>query len=78
MNLSGGDKWFTRRRLLTPSFHFDILNDFLMVMNEQADIFVNNLAKQAKIEKKFNISPFITACTLDIICGNNLFFKDSF
>jgi cytochrome P450 len=48
---SGGEKWKTRRHLITPSFHFDILNDFLMVMNEQSDIFIDNLTKKSKSKK---------------------------
>ena len=66
---SGGEKWKTRRHLITPSFHFDILNDFLIVMNEQSEIFVNNLIEKSKSKKKFDICPLISSCALDIICG---------
>ena len=41
--LSTGDKWKSRRRLITPTFHFKILNDFVKVFQEQAEILVSHL-----------------------------------
>ena len=41
-----------------------------MVMNEQSDIFIDNLTKKSKSKKIFDICPFISNCALDIICGN--------
>jgi len=54
---------------LTPSFHFKILEDFLLVMNEQAETLVQILRK---LENKgtFNIFPIVTHAALDIICGD--------
>lgn len=54
--------------MLTPTFHFSILTDFLEVMNEQADILVKKLDKQAG-KGPFNCFSHITLCALDIICG---------
>lgn len=54
--------------MLTPTFHFSILTDFLEVMNEQADILVEKLEKQAG-KGPFNCFSHITLCALDIICG---------
>ena len=68
---SAGEKWKKRRHLITPSFHFDILNDFLIVMNEQSDIFVDNLINKSKTNENFDICPLISSCALDIICGKN-------
>nr|AIT16229.1 cytochrome P450 family 4 protein [Sternaspis scutata] len=64
---STGDKWKMRRRLLTPTFHFRILYDFLQVFNEQSAIMVQRLEKQVD-KGEFDMFPFITLCALDIIC----------
>lgn len=66
--LSDGSKWKTRRRLLTPAFHYGILDDFAEVFQEQADIFVKKLKPLADSGDKFNICPDVTNCTLDVIC----------
>jgi len=67
--LHAGNKWFTRRKMLTPTFHFKILEDFVQVFNEQTDILITRLKRAAEEMDDFNIYPFITRCTLDIICG---------
>ncbi|GIZ01910.1 cytochrome P450 4V2 [Caerostris extrusa] len=68
---SHGSKWKSRRKLLTPSFHFEILKDFLPVFNEQSQILVKHL--QSEITKDFtDIATPITLCSLDIICETTL------
>lgn len=62
-----GSKWHQRRKMLTPTFHFKILEDFVHVFNEQSKILVEKLSK--KVDQDFDIFPFITLCTLDVICG---------
>lgn len=65
---STGEKWHSRRKMLTPTFHFKILNDFLQVFNEQAVIMIRQLNE--RIDKgSFDIMPYVTLCALDIICG---------
>ncbi|XP_032269486.1 cytochrome P450 4V2 [Phoca vitulina] len=64
---STGNKWRSRRKMLTPTFHFTILEDFLDIMNEQANILVNKLEKHVN-QEAFNCFFYITLCTLDIIC----------
>ncbi|RZF33244.1 hypothetical protein LSTR_LSTR013005 [Laodelphax striatellus] len=64
---STGLKWHKRRKILTPAFHFRILDDFIDVFREQSDILVEKLEKE--IDKDpFNIFPYITSCTLDVVC----------
>lgn len=67
--VSGGNKWRHRRKLLTPTFHFNILEQFLTVMNEQAKILSDVIQKkQYEAGEKFiNIVPMITNATLDVI-----------
>ena len=65
-----GSKWQERRKILTPAFHFKILEDFVHVFNEHSQVLVSRLNEQATSGQHFNIYPFITRCTLDIICGN--------
>ncbi|NXW65318.1 CP4V2 protein, partial [Eurystomus gularis] len=64
---STGDKWRLRRKMITPTFHFTILADFLDVMNEQGRILVEKLEKHVDKEP-FDVFLDITLCALDIIC----------
>lgn len=62
---STGNKWRTRRKLLTPAFHFRILDEFAVIMNRQAKIFTEKVGSKKPTE---DIVPYVTAVTLDIIC----------
>ncbi|XP_037382242.1 cytochrome P450 4V2-like isoform X1 [Talpa occidentalis] len=64
---STGNKWHARRKMLTPTFHFTILENFLDVMNKQANILVNKLDRHVN-QEAFNCFSYITLCALDIIC----------
>ena len=65
---SHGEKWKQRRRLITPSFHFSILQEFLDVMNSQSVFFINKLKSQASSNQHVDVGKAITMCALDIIC----------
>nr|QSD59141.1 CYP4C122 [Diaphanosoma celebensis]QST15031.1 CYP4C33-like protein 2 [Diaphanosoma celebensis] len=65
---STGSKWFGRRKMLTPAFHFKILDDFVHVFNEQSKILLVKLSQAAQKHGDIDIYPYITRCTLDIIC----------
>lgn len=64
---STGKKWHERRKMITPAFHFGILEDFVEIFGEKSKLLVNLLGKQ-EFGKEFDIYPMITNCALDIIC----------
>ncbi|VVC33960.1 Cytochrome P450, conserved site,Cytochrome P450,Cytochrome P450, E-class, group I [Cinara cedri] len=65
---SSGTKWHTRRKLLTPTFHFSILEEFLPSIEKQSKIFVKVLRKELSTTG-FDIKPYAKLVALDII-GN--------
>lgn len=64
---SSGDAWHTRRKLLTPAFHFRILSEFKEPMDENCKMLIRRLEKKANGEA-FDIYPYITLFALDAIC----------
>jgi len=67
--LSTHQKWRVRRKLLTPAFHFRILEDALDVFNAQGQILADVLLEDSlkKSDNILDIFNYITRCTLDII-----------
>ena len=65
-----GEKWFHQRRLLTPAFHFQVLEQFTEVMNEKADI-LNECIKrfvETNANESLDVFAFASKFTLDVIC----------
>lgn len=54
--------------MLTPAFHFKILDTFIDVFNANGDILCEKLSCKAG-GKAFNVYEFIKLYTLDNICG---------
>jgi len=65
---SEGEKWHVRRKILTPSFHFNILQQFVEVFNEHTGALVDDLRHHATGEGGVNVIPYITKFTLKSIC----------
>lgn len=57
--------------MITPAFHFSILEQFVDVFNSQGDTLVRSLQRDALGKSSFDIYQYVTACALDIICGEN-------
>lgn len=66
--LSTGKKWKTRRKQITPSFHFSILNEFQNVIMKQAKVLVEKLKKCADGNEEIDIQSTVSLTMLDIIC----------
>lgn len=64
---SSGDKWHSHRKILTAAFHFKILEEYIHVFNSNSQALVQKLEEHIK-QPFVDITPYITMCTLDIIC----------
>ncbi|XP_055846865.1 cytochrome P450 4d8-like isoform X2 [Episyrphus balteatus] len=65
--MSDGRKWFARRKIITPTFHFQILERFVEVFDQQSDVLVKQLEKHCQTGKEFDVHPYIGLAALDII-----------
>ncbi|XP_029157254.1 cytochrome P450 4c21-like, partial [Nylanderia fulva] len=59
---STGKQWFHDRKLIGPTFHFSILDQFAIVMSEKAEILTKCLEREIakNPEKAINIFPLLT------------------
>ncbi|XP_072760393.1 cytochrome P450 4C1-like isoform X2 [Anoplolepis gracilipes] len=64
---STGTKWQTRRKILTPAFHFNILNEFIDILVKESDRMTKSLKNVEGIVVK-DLIPFISEHTLNAIC----------
>lgn len=64
--LSTGTKWQKRRKILTPAFHFNILKQFCVILEENSQRFTENLKDTEG--KSINVVPAISEYTLHSIC----------
>ncbi|GJQ86705.1 hypothetical protein Trydic_g14777 [Trypoxylus dichotomus] len=64
---SKGPKWHHHRKLITPTFHFKILENFMSIFVEKTKTLLDILDGKAD-GNEYNIYPDLTHCALDIIC----------
>ncbi|KAF2879875.1 hypothetical protein ILUMI_26305 [Ignelater luminosus] len=63
--------WKLRRKTIMPTFNQNILNDYVKVFAEKAEILVDQLKKVAG-KGEFNIYDYINRCTLDTFCETSM------
>ncbi|CAD6196589.1 unnamed protein product [Caenorhabditis auriculariae] len=66
--IATGEKWRHRRKMLTPSFHFNVLNGFQSVFDDQSKVLIEKLVPLSESGAEVDLAPYIKRCALDIIC----------
>ncbi|KAK9744610.1 Cytochrome P450 [Popillia japonica] len=69
--LSEGAKWFYQRKLLTPMFHFKILEGFVKIFGEKASILNDTMQPKAD-GQFFQLLPYLHVSTLSVICETTM------
>ncbi|KAJ3648474.1 hypothetical protein Zmor_020275 [Zophobas morio] len=76
---SSGTKWQTRRKILTPAFHFSLLQQFVSVFNNQAEKLVEILKEECNkscVEVNSLIAQFTLKTISETAMGTKLEFKN--
>ncbi|XP_060604425.1 cytochrome P450 4A7-like [Ruditapes philippinarum] len=74
--ISGGKKWERNRKLLTPAFHFNILNGYVIVMNSVEDILMETFTDAAKNDEPVDIFPHVCRASLDTMLRCSLSYEE--
>lgn len=72
MLLNEGEKWHKKRKMITPAFHFQILERFIPMFVEQTEVFIENLKEEMKNGKGIDIFHKLHLMTLDIITETSM------
>ncbi|XP_020294929.1 cytochrome P450 4d1-like [Pseudomyrmex gracilis] len=67
---SKGNKWHTRRKLLTSAFHFNILRHFVDVLIKEGNHMTKSLKESEETVIIQDLVLFVSEHTLNAICGN--------
>ena len=65
---SSGNKWKSRRRAITPTFHFAILNEFVCIFEKQSKRLVEKFRETADTGEAIDVQVPVSLATLDVIC----------
>lgn len=69
--VSGGEKWHKDRKMLTPAFHFKILDQFNPLINKHAIILCEKIKTTLKYQMT-NCVSVLSSCALDTICETSM------
>ena len=66
--ISNFDKWLTRRKMLTPGFHYDVLKAYISLYNDIVEVFIRKCEKKLeKGEDVISVFENMTLLSLDVI-----------
>ena len=65
--LSGGNKWFRHRKMLTPAFHYKILNSFFSVYTSATHVMIQQWEEAADMDGCIVLQNSVPYLSLDII-----------
>ncbi|XP_017043700.2 probable cytochrome P450 4ac2 [Drosophila ficusphila] len=68
--ISTDQKWHSRRKALTPAFHFNILQSFMVIFKEECDKLVKVLHQS--VDKELQLNDVISQFTLNNVCETAL------
>lgn len=66
--ISSGKKWQQRRKIITPTFHFKMLEPFVDIMDKHGNVLIKKLKQSDGHE--VDIFSMASLYALDVICGN--------
>ncbi|KAF7286409.1 hypothetical protein GWI33_005329 [Rhynchophorus ferrugineus] len=68
--VSSGMKWKTRRKMITPTFHFKVLEDFMQIFNYQINIMLDKVEEKVKKcpNETLDVFNYLNLMSLDTIC----------
>ncbi|XP_072144213.1 cytochrome P450 4C1-like [Dermacentor andersoni] len=69
--LRTGNKWRSRRKLLTPAFHFRVLDSCVGIFNEQTRVLVQKIRDSSHLDF-VDLFPMMTHFTLDVLCESSM------
>lgn len=73
-----GKKWHQRRKMLTPAFHFKVLEKFQQIFDEKAKTLVSVInEKLMEGQDVLEMHSFFGKTALDIICGSQWAFTST-
>ncbi|KAK7604566.1 hypothetical protein V9T40_005752 [Parthenolecanium corni] len=66
------EKWKKHRRLITPAFNTRLMETFFPIFNAKNERLVQRMKKEADTGKYFDLWPYISSNSLDIICQTTM------
>jgi cytochrome P450 len=69
--MSDGDTWRIHRKIISSTFHNNVLDQFVENFAKNSAVLVEKLGSNC-IGTTFNVYPYICLCTLDVICETSM------